>query len=82
MLFLGDYVDRGHFGIQVTLYLFALKLNYPSTVTLLRGNHESCAMTEMFTFRNEVLNAYDGDEEVYISFMDCFDGLQVAAEVN
>ena len=54
-LFLGDYVDRGIFGIEVCLLLFAIKLNFPHNVVLLRGNHESRNMTETFTFRDEVL---------------------------
>jgi serine/threonine-protein phosphatase 2B catalytic subunit len=54
-LFLGDYVDRGIFGIEVCLLLFAIKLNCPKSVVLLRGNHESRNMTESFTFREEVL---------------------------
>jgi hypothetical protein len=29
---------------------------------MLRGNHESAAMAEHFTFREEVLHKYDGDE--------------------
>jgi hypothetical protein len=29
---------------------------------MLRGNHESSAMTEHFTFRDEVIRKYDGDE--------------------
>ena len=33
-------------------------MNYPKEVILLRGNHESRAMTEHFTFRAEVLNKY------------------------
>lgn len=54
-LFLGDYVDRGIFGIEVCILLFSIKLNFPKNVVLLRGNHESRNMTETFTFRDEVL---------------------------
>jgi serine/threonine-protein phosphatase 2B catalytic subunit len=82
MLFLGDYVDRGNYSIEVLIFLYALKINYPAGIIMLRGNHESRAMTEHFTFREEVLAKYDGDESVYEAFIESFEAMPIAADVN
>ena len=49
-LFLGDYVDRGLYSIEVLVYLYSLKINLPKTVFMLRGNHETQTMTKTFNF--------------------------------
>jgi serine/threonine-protein phosphatase 2B catalytic subunit len=79
-LFLGDYVDRGSFSVEVVLLLYSLKLNFPGTIYMLRGNHECRQMTAFFNFRAECLYKYD--LETYELFMDSFDALPIACLVN
>lgn len=79
-VFLGDYVDRGNFSIEVCILLFSLKINYPDNVFMLRGNHECRQMTTYFNFHNECLVKYD--EEVYCRILTAFNSLPLAAIVN
>jgi len=48
---------------------------------MLRGNHETRAMTEHFTFKEEVLQKYK-DYDIYNLFLESFEAMPIAAIVN
>ena len=80
LVFMGDYVDRGMYGPEVVAYICAMKIANPNNVIMLRGNHETRQCAEDFNFRAQTIQHYDLD--VFNEFMDLFDNLPVAAQVN
>jgi hypothetical protein len=58
MIFLGDYTDRGAYGIEVLYTLLRLKLANPDRVFLARGNHEEVGLQSRYGFLEEGQHKY------------------------
>lgn len=80
-IFMGDYVDRGRDSIETFLLLLALKVRHRNRVTLLRGNHESRLITQVYGFYDECIRKY-GSLNVWRAFTDVFDCLTLTATVD
>ncbi|KAG7742679.1 hypothetical protein KL923_000294 [Ogataea haglerorum] len=79
-LFLGDYVDRGDYSMECLILLLAMKMNFPKSFWILRGNHETKRMTEHFTFKRECAVKYS--LAVYKEALNTFKMMPFCAVLN
>lgn len=90
-------MDRGLFSVETISLLTCLKLRYPDRVQLIRGNHESRAVTQVsyhqltrlsslmppktYGFYTECVRKY-GTSHVWTYFTDMFDFLTLSVVID
>lgn len=71
-------MDRGHHSVETFELLLCLKAKYSENITLLRGNHESRQITQVYGFYEECVRKY-GNANAWKYCTEVFDFLNLAA---
>lgn len=80
-LFLGDFTDRGAYGVEVLYTLFRLKTANPDRVYFARGNHEDFNIASRYGFLAELRAKY-GQQANITKVMRSYDLLPVVIYVG
>ena len=75
-----DYVSSKIWAPFVCFFV-PLQVRFPNRITILRGNHESRQITQVYGFYDECLRKY-GNPNVWKYFTDLFDYLPLTALVD
>ncbi|MCP9264108.1 Serine/threonine-protein phosphatase [Dirofilaria immitis] len=81
-LFLGDYVDRGLYQVQLVLFIFLMKLRWPNYITTLKGNHEDYQCGKENEFYDECLRIFKRGRRWYTLINHVFDHMPVCAIIS
>lgn len=76
LIFLGDYTDRGMYGVEVLYTLFRLKAANTGQVHLVRGNHEDFNIVSRYGFLDELRDKYGQSADI-TKVMRAYDRLPV-----
>lgn len=84
LVFNGDFVDRGENSLEVLTTLLILKLAYPQSVILLRGNHEDELVSSAYGFLDELKTKYgkQGHLEIFREVSRLFAALPLGAHTE
>jgi diadenosine tetraphosphatase ApaH/serine/threonine PP2A family protein phosphatase len=86
LIFLGDYVDRGKYSLEVLLSLCSIKSQFPNNMFMLRGNHEAYHRFPFtaFDFPKDLLKKFgNSGQTLYANtIVPFFDSLSSVCEIN
>jgi hypothetical protein len=78
LAFLGDYVDRGHYGAEIMFIIMQLFLHNPDHILIVRGNHEDRGIALQYGFYNELKEKFSFDSAQFKTVTQVYEYLPVA----